>query len=97
MALLSKKNGIPEEAQRVIYAGKQLDSTNADRPRLSNYGLQHGSTVFLVLRLRGGSDIPPPKELDDAVELTDAPDMITWDDDPENKRANMPCGHAISE
>lgn len=35
------------------------------------------------------------KVLDDDVELTDAPDMITWDDDPENKRAKMPCGHAI--
>ena len=59
--------------------------------------MQHGSTVFLVLRLKGGSDVPPPKELDDAVELSDAPDMITWDDDPENKRAKMPCGHAISK
>ena len=67
------------------------------RQRLKDYGLQHGSTVFLVLRLQGGSDVPPPKELDDAVELSDAPDMITWDDDPENKRAKMQCGHAISK
>lgn len=95
---MSKKNGIPEEEQRVIYAGKQLDPKNGTRPRLNDYGLQHGSTVYLVLRLRGGSDdVPPLKVLDDAVELTDAPDMITWDDDPENKRAKMPCGHAISK
>lgn len=38
----------------------------------------------------------PPKEYDDLVELTDEPDMITWDDDPEGKRAKMPCGHAIA-
>ena len=36
------------------------------------------------------------KTLDEAAELTDEPDMITWDDDPEGKRAKMPCGHAIS-
>lgn len=94
---LSKTNGIPEEEQRVIYAGKQLQGEKeGKRQRLKDYGLQHGSTVFLVLRLKGGSDFPPPKELDDAVELSDAPDMITWDDDPENKRAKMPCGHAIT-
>ena len=98
--MLSKKNGIPEDQQRVIFAGKQLDpNMDGPRPRLKNYGLQHGSTVYLVLRLKGGSDTqsPPPKELDDAVELSDAPDMITWDQDPDNKRAKMPCGHAISK
>ena len=95
--MLSKTNGIPEETQRVIYAGKQLDPKNGDRPRLYDYGLQNESTVFLVLRLMGGSDIPPDKVLDDAVELSDAPDMITWDNDPENKKAKMPCGHAISK
>ena len=90
--------GIREEEQRVIYAGKQLEiEKNGERQRLRHYGLQHGSTVFLVLRLKGGSDVHLLKELDDAVELSDAPDMITWDDDPENKRAKMQCGHAISK
>ncbi len=36
------------------------------------------------------------KELDALAQLTDEPDMITWDDDPQGKRAKMPCGHAIS-
>ena len=40
--------------------------------------------------------VPPSKELDELVDLTAEPDMITWDDDPEGKRAKMPCGHAIS-
>lgn len=90
--LLSKKNGMPADIQRLMFAGKQLENEK----RLSEYGLEHGSTVFLVLRLPGGSGIPHEKQLDDAVELSDAPDMITWDDDPENKRAKMSCGHAIT-
>ena len=90
--MVSKKNGIPEDQLRAIYTTKELEVGK----RLSDYGIQQGSTVYLVLRLLGGS-IPPEKELDDAVELNDAPDMITWDDDPENKRAEMPCGHAISK
>ena len=52
---------------------------------------------MLVYRLRGGSDQIRVKVLDDTVELSDAPDMITWDDDPDNKRVKMPCGHAISK
>lgn len=63
---------------------------------LSDYKLQDRSELFVVFRLPGGNDPEPPKELDDDVELSDAPDMITWDDDPDNKRAKMPCGHAIS-
>lgn len=90
--MVSKKNGIPEDQLRAVYTTKQLELGK----RLSDYGMQNESNVFLILRLLGGS-IPPEKELDDAVELSDAPDMITWDDDPENKRAKMPCGHAISK
>ena len=48
----------------------------------------------MVLRLKGGSR-DEPKQLDEDIELTTAPDMISWDDDPESKRAKMPCGHAI--
>ena len=83
------------DQMRAIYTTKQLEIGK----RLSDYGVQNESNVFLVLRLLGGSErsIPPEKELDDAVELSNDPDMITWDDDPENKRAKMPCGHAISK
>ena len=92
----AKTDGIPIDVMRAVYTTKQLEIGK----RLSDYGMQNESNVFLILRLLGGSNqssIPPVKELDDAVELTDAPDMITWDDDPENKRAKMPCGHAISK
>ncbi len=46
----------------------------------------------MVLRLPGGQD----KVLDDLVPITYEPDMTTWDDDPDDKRAKMPFGHAIS-
>lgn len=59
----------------------------SDYPAIAN-----NSTLFMVLRLHGGGDV---KVLDNAVPLTDEPDMITWDDDPDGQRAKMPCGHAI--
>ncbi|XP_031557708.1 E3 ubiquitin-protein ligase arih1-like [Actinia tenebrosa] len=81
------KNGIAVEHQRIFYVSKFLELGK----RLSDYHIDNESTLYLVLRLLGGA-----KELDEDVELSEAPDMITWDDDAENKRAKMPCGHAIT-
>ena len=90
--LVEKKTGIPPEELRAIHAGKEL--RQGQGKKLSDYpAIQNDSTLFLVMRLPGGFD---EKQLDEAAELTDEPDMITWDDDPEGKRAKMPCGHAIS-
>ncbi|XP_071179600.1 uncharacterized protein [Mytilus edulis] len=36
---------------------------------------------------------PPLKVFGSDVELTSEPDMITFDDDKDGKRAKMPCGH----
>ncbi|CAG8651336.1 8923_t:CDS:2, partial [Diversispora eburnea] len=44
--------------------------------------------------LPGGAD-EKRHDPNDGVELTNEPDMITWEDDPDNLRAKMPCGHAI--
>ena len=91
--MVSRKTGIPVEGSILLYHSKQLENGKL----LTEYGIEKRSTLFHVSRLRGGSEQIRVKVLDETVELSDAPDMITWDDNPENKRVKMPCGHAISK
>ncbi|RIA79578.1 hypothetical protein C1645_794102 [Glomus cerebriforme] len=88
--MVKDKTGVETEQQRLLFAGKQLEDNFTTR----HYKIIERSTLHLVVRLPGGAE-EKRHDPNDGVELTNEPDMITWEDDPDNLRAMMPCGHAI--
>ena len=48
---LQEKEGIQVQQIRLIYSGKQM----SDECKLSDYNVKPGSTIHMVLQLRGGN------------------------------------------
>ena len=58
--LLHEKTGVPPDEARLIHAGKELVQKKGKN--VSDYpSIVHGSTLFMVMRLKGGEpDVPGP-------------------------------------
>jgi hypothetical protein len=79
-------SGIPCHLQRLIYAGRELEE---GLRTLASYGIQHGSTLELMLRLLGGAPkrkLPSVDSTSDEEDSSAATDSANEGDDEVTKR-----------
>ena len=55
--MIRLQEGVPEDQQRLIHKGRQLE----DGRMLNDYQIKSGDVIHMVLRLRGGGGPPPAK------------------------------------
>lgn len=96
---LEEKIGISVHHDSSLFHGGQLIQNQEGKELISDFpSIVNGSTLFLVFRHFGIEEyeVIPDAEVPDALaELSDEPDMITFDTNPHVKRVKMPCGHVI--
>jgi len=64
---IERREGIRPSHQRLIFSGKQLE----DGRSILDYDIQNGSTIQIVLRLRGGSEDEEKFEMEDPKQQWD--------------------------
>ena len=93
---MQSRTQIPPDQQRLIFGGKELENEK----RLSYYKISNEATLFLVMRLYGGTEqvkrpqAPTRREIDQSIPRSDELCMILLY--TEDDRVRMPCRHVIS-
>ena len=99
---------IAPEYMRLLFAGKQMEDKieDAKENTLKDYNIQRSSTIAVVMRVHGGSKIPPPPKsefkvhhdlLSQSLKLSaKEPDSILGSSNPNDPpRVQMTCGHYV--